>query len=48
VIGIDRSFLGHEVAHVAVGGEYVEVLAEVFFDRLRLGRRLDDDQVICH
>ena len=48
VIGIDRAFLGHEVAHVPVGGEHFEVLAEVFLDRLRLGRRFDYDEVVCH
>ena len=44
VVGrIDRAFLGDEVAHVAIGGEHLEILAQVFLDGLRLGRRFDDD-----
>ena len=27
VLGIDRAFLGHQVAHVAIGGQHLEVLA---------------------
>jgi hypothetical protein len=46
--GIDRAFLGHEVAHVAVGSHHLEVLAEVLLDGLRLGRRLDDDEIPGH
>ena len=42
---VDRAFLGHQVAHVTIGGQDLEVLAQVFFDRLRLGRRLNDDQI---
>ncbi len=45
---IDRAFLGHQIAHVAVGGQNLEVLAQVFFDRFRLGRRFHDDQVFAH
>ena len=48
MLGIDRPLLRLEVTHVTVGGQDVEVLAEVFVDRLRLGRRLDDEQVFCH
>ena len=48
VVGIDRAFLRHQVAHVAVGGEHLEVPAEVLLDGLGLGRRLDDDEVGCH
>jgi hypothetical protein len=45
---VDRAFLRLQVAHVTVGGQNLEVLAEVFVDRLGLGRRFDDEQVFCH
>jgi hypothetical protein len=48
VVGIDRAFLGDQIAHVAIGGQHVEIAPQVFFDGLRLGGRLDDDQVLCH
>ena len=44
----DRAFLLDEVAHVAVGGQHLEVGTEVFLDGLRLGRRLDDDEICAH
>ena len=47
-VGVDRAFLGHQVAHVAVGGQDGEVLAEVLVDRLGLGGRLDDEEVLGH
>ena len=44
VIGrVDRTFLGDEIAHVAIGGEHLEILTQVFLDGLRLGGRFDDD-----
>ena len=48
VVGIDRAFLRHQVAHVPVGGEHFVVLAQVLLDRARLGGRFDDDQVLGH
>ena len=45
---IDRALLGHQVAHMAVRGQDMEVLAEVLVDRLRLGRRFDDEEVLGH
>ena len=45
VLRVDRAFLRHEIAHVAVRGEHLEVLAEVFLDGLRLGRRFHDNEV---
>ena len=48
VLGIDCAFLGNEITHVAIGGQHLEILAEVFLDGLRLGRRFHDDQVGCH
>jgi len=38
VLRVDRAFLRHEVANVAVGGKDFESPAEVFLDGLRLGR----------
>jgi hypothetical protein len=37
-----------QVAHVSLGREHDEVLAEVFLNGLRLGRRLDDDERLGH
>jgi hypothetical protein len=45
VVRIDRAFLRHEVADMAIGGKDFEVLAEVFLDGFRLGRRLHDNEV---
>ena len=39
------AILGRQVANMAVGGEDLEVLAEVFLDGFRLGRRFYDDQL---
>ena len=47
-IGIDGAFLRHEIAHVTVRGEHLEVLAEVLLDGTRLGGRLDDDEILGH
>ena len=47
-IGIDRALAWHQIAHMAIGGEDMKVLAEVFVDRLGLGGRLDDEQVLGH
>src|SRR5690606_28469867 len=44
----DRTLLGNQVAHVPIRGQDGEVLAEVFVDRLGLGRRFDDEQVLGH
>ena len=33
---------------MAIRGQHLEVLAEVLLDGLRLGRRFDDDEVLCH
>ncbi len=48
VVRIDRAFLGDQVAHVPIRGQDGEVLAEVFIDRLGLGGRFDDEQVLGH
>src|SRR5690606_26128071 len=45
---VDGALLGHQVADVAVRGQDLEVLAEVLVDRLGLGGRLDDEQVLGH
>src|SRR6185369_13114163 len=43
---VDRAFLRHQVAHVTIRSQYLEVLAEILLDGLRLGRRLNDDEVL--
>src|SRR6185503_1429940 len=48
VFRVHGARLGHEVAHVAVRGKDLEILAEVLLERLRLGRRFHDEQVRCH
>ena len=48
VVRVDRAFLRHQVADMAVGGQDGEVLAEVLVDRLGLGGRLDDEEVLGH
>jgi Flp pilus assembly protein CpaB len=48
VVRIHRALLRHQVADMAVAGEDGEVLAEVFVDRLGLGGRFDDEQVLGH
>ncbi len=48
VVRIDRAFLRHQVAHMPIRGQDGEVLAEVFVDRLGLGGRFDDEQVLGH
>lgn len=48
VVRIDCAFLGDQVAHVPIRGQDGEVLAEVFIDRLGLGGRFDDEQVLGH
>src|SRR5688500_4091429 len=48
LVRVDRTFLGNQVAHVAVRSEDFEILAEVFLDGLRFGGRLDDDEVVGH
>ncbi len=45
VLGVDRSVLGRQVPDVPERGQYLVAGAKVAIDRLRLGRRLDDDDV---
>jgi hypothetical protein len=45
---VDRAFLRHQVADMAVRGQDGEVLAEVLVDRLGLGGRLDDEEILGH
>ena len=42
VVRVDRAVLGREVPHMAERGVDAVVLAQIFVDGLRLGRRLDD------
>ena len=48
VVDVDRAVLAGQVADMAVRRQDQEVLAQVFIDRLGLGRRLDNQQVLCH
>ena len=48
VFGVDRAVLGHQIANVTIGGEYLEIGPEIFFQWLRLGRRFDDQQIGGH
>ena len=41
----DGAVLGRQIAHVSVGSENLEVAAEILVDRLRFGRRFDDDDI---
>ena len=45
LVGPHRAVLGRQVADMAVGGKNREVLAEIFVDGFRLGRRFDDDDI---
>ncbi len=44
-VGIDRSVLGRQIAHVAIAGQHGEVLAKVLVDCLGLGRGFYDNNV---
>ena len=44
-VRIDRSVLGREVADMTVRGQNLVAGAQIFVDRLGLGRRLDNDEV---
>ncbi len=48
VVGVDSTGLGDQVAHVAIGSKDLEILAQILFQSLGLGRRLDDKKVGCH
>src|SRR6202158_5344985 len=48
VIGVDRPGLWHEIAHMAVRGEDLKILAEVLLERFRLGGRFNDEEICCH
>ena len=45
VIRIDRAVLGRQVADVAIAGQHLEITAEIFLDRLRLGGRFHNHQL---
>ena len=44
-IGIDAAVLGRQVADMAIGGEDLEVLAQILLDGFGLGRRFYDDKL---
>ncbi len=37
LLGIDRASLGHEVAHMAIGGKHLKILAQILLQGLGLG-----------
>ena len=45
MLRVDGAFLGHQIPNMTVRGENFEVLAEVFLDGFRLGRRFHDYEV---
>ncbi len=44
LVGQHRAVLGRQVAHMAIAGEDLVVLAQILVDCLCLGRAFDDDQ----
>jgi hypothetical protein len=42
---VDRTVLRRQVANVAIRGINLEILPQIFIDRLGLRRRLDDDNI---
>ncbi len=48
VLGIHCAFFRHQIAHVAKRGQHLKVFAQVFVDRLGLGWRFDDEQILGH
>ena len=42
--GVHRAGFGLQIADVTIAGENVVIRAQIFFQRLGLGRRLDDNQ----
>ncbi len=48
VLGIDGTLFRHKVAHMTIGGQYLKVLAEIFLNGLRLGRRFHDHEMFAH
>ena len=47
-IGIDRAGFRHQVADMSVRRQHLKILAQIFIDRARLGRRFHDQKVIAH
>ena len=41
-----RAAAARQIADVAVAGQHLEIGAEILVDRLGLGRRFDDDQIL--
>ena len=48
IVGFHRTFLGDQVAYMAVGGKDLEILAEVFFYGFGFCRGLYYDEVATH
>ena len=48
VFGVHGTFFGQEVAHVAIRGKHLKARAQVFFDGVRLRRRLNNYELQSH
>src|SRR4029077_3268127 len=48
LLDVDPELRLRQVHHVADRGLHLVVAAQVLAERLRLGGRLDDDEVLCH
>ena len=46
--GVDRALPGHQVAHVPVRGQHLELRSQVLANRARLRGRLDHHQLVPH
>ena len=48
VLGIDGAVFRHQIAHVAEGGQYFKIAAQVFFNRFDFVGRFHNQQVFRH
>ena len=45
MLGIDGAFLGQQITDMAIGCQHLKIAAQIFLDRLGLGRRLNYDEI---
>jgi hypothetical protein len=48
ILDIDPQTFGRQIFDMPDRGLHDEVLAEIFIDRFRLGRRFDNYEILCH
>ena len=48
VLGINGTVFWHQIAHVAEGGQYFKIAAQVFFNRFDFVGRFHNQQVFRH